>query len=264
MRLPWLPTDNTFPGNVTGAESVASMGTGALFAVEGPNEPSISTFTYNGFNSATTWQGVSQWQSGWYSAVRAAAPLNGVPVTTPTLTGPEPDNWGLQYLTVPAGPPTGVLAAAGLQYADWYNLHIYPMYEGHAQTIDPTGGDSFAQELSANFVWTYLHSFPGMTLPFVQSQHRIVTEFGYITGTPTAGGLIVDVPTQGKDILNALLNAWNEGYSAFCIYTLYPFGDGNEIYNGPGSPKASAMYIHNFTTPLKDAGQPPRRSPQAR
>jgi hypothetical protein len=120
IGLPWLPTDNTFPGNVTGAESVKNMGVGALYAVEGPNEPSISTFTYNGFNSATTWQGVSQWQSGWYAAVRQDINLNGVPVSTPTLVGAEPNNWGLQYLTTAAG----TLAATGLQYADIYNNHL--------------------------------------------------------------------------------------------------------------------------------------------
>jgi hypothetical protein len=260
IGLPWLPTDNTFPGNVAGAESVAAMGTGALFAVEGPNEPSISTFTYNGFNSATTWQGVSQWQSGWYSAVRADAPLNGVPVSTPTLVGAEPNNWGLQYLVVPAGPPAGVLAAAGLQYADIYNMHLYPMQQGtpSAQSIDLTAGDQFQAQQNADFVSTFAHGFAGSTSSFVNSQKRIITEFGYQTGTPTAGGIIVDVPTQGKDELNAFMNAWNEGYSAICIYTFYPFpigaGDGNEIFTGPGSPKASATYIHNFTTALKDAG----------
>jgi hypothetical protein len=62
--------------------------------------------------------------------VRSATPLNGVPVTTPTLVGAEPDNWGLQFLTVPAGPPTGELAAAGTQYADIYNFHLHPMFLG--------------------------------------------------------------------------------------------------------------------------------------
>jgi hypothetical protein len=103
-------------------------------------------------------------------------------------------------------------------------------------------------------VTTFGHSFAGSTLSFVQSKTRILSEFGYQLGTPTAGGTIVDVPTQGKDILNGFMNAWNEGFSAICVYTLYPFGDGNEIYNGPGSPKASATYIHNFTTVLKDTG----------
>jgi hypothetical protein len=256
IGLPWLPTDMTFTGNVSGAESVAALGIGALFAVEGPNEPSISTFTYNGFNSATTWQGVSQWQNGWYTAVRADSKLNGVPVSTPTLVGAEPNNWGLQYLTVPAGPPTGVLAAAGLQYADIFNFHLYPMQQGtpSAQSIDPTAGDQFAAQQNADFGTRYLHGFAGNTAAFINSKQRIITEFGYQTGTPTAGGIIVDVPTQGKDILNGFMNAWNEGFSAICVYTLYPFGDGYEIYNGPGSQKASATYIHNFTSVLQDAG----------
>jgi hypothetical protein len=259
IGLPWLPTDNTFPGNVTGAKSVLALGTGALFAVEGPNEPSISTFTYNGFPSGTDWHGVSQWQNGWFGAVHADATLSaaGIPVTTPTLVGAEPNNWGLQYLTVPAGPPAGVLAAAGLQYADWYNFHLYPMQQGtpSAQSIDPVAGDQFQAQQSADFVSTFAHGFAGSTSSFVNSQTRIISEFGYqvANGSPSAGGIIVDVPTQGKDILNGFMNAWNEGYSAICVYSLYAFGDGSEIYNGPGSPKASATYIHNFTT-LKDTG----------
>jgi hypothetical protein len=44
IGLPWLPTDITFPGNVNGAKQILAFGPGALFAVEGPNEPSISTF----------------------------------------------------------------------------------------------------------------------------------------------------------------------------------------------------------------------------
>jgi hypothetical protein len=84
----------TFTGNVSGA-SVLALGPGALFAVEGPNEPSISTFTYNTFNSATTWQGVSQWQNGWVGAVHGDATLSAasIPVTTPTLFSAHSTGW---------------------------------------------------------------------------------------------------------------------------------------------------------------------------
>jgi hypothetical protein len=108
IGLPWLPTDVTFPGNVNGAKQILAFGPGALYAVEGPNEPSISTFTYpDGVNSGNSWQGVAAWQSGWYAAVHADPTLSaaGIPVTTPTLVGAEPDNWGLQFLTVPTPQP---------------------------------------------------------------------------------------------------------------------------------------------------------------
>lgn len=266
IGLPWLPTDNTFAGNVTGAKSVLAMGPvngfPALFAVEGPNEPSISTFTYNGFNSATTWQGVSQWQNGWYLAMKADATVGtagaNIPVTTPTLVGAEATNWGLQYLVVPPGPPSGVLAAAGLQYADWFNFHLYPMLQGvpSAQWIDPTAGDQFNAQQNADFGTTYLHGFAGNTAAFINSNKRIITETNLMTvPAPSAGGTTVDKPTQGKNLLNGFMSAWNEGYSAFCIYTFYPFsGDGTEIFSGPGAPYSTAQYIHNFTTALKDTG----------
>jgi len=251
IGLPWNLTDNTIAGNVTGAESVAAMGPGALYAIEGPNEPNTCCiFTYNGFTSSATWQGVSQWQSQLYAAVRADSKLNGIPVTTPTLAGAEPDNWGLQYLTTAAG----TLAATGLQYADMYNLHIYPLIDGipSAQWIDPVKGDHFVNHENADFVSTYLHGFAGSSLSFVQSKPRIITE----TNLQTAGaGTIVDKATQGKDVLNGFMNAWNEGFSAYCIYTFYPFsGDGTEIFSGPGAPYVSAQYIHNFTTALLDTG----------
>jgi hypothetical protein len=46
------------------------------------------------------------------------------------LVGQELDNWGLQYLTVPAGPPAGENSAAGTVFADAFNMHLYPMYQG--------------------------------------------------------------------------------------------------------------------------------------
>jgi serralysin len=52
-------------------------------------------------------------------------------------------------------------------------------------------------------------------------------------------------PTQGKNILSGLMNAWSEGYVALCIYTFYDQGDGFGVLNGPGNPKLSGTYIHN-------------------
>ena len=51
------------------------------------------------------------------------------------------------------------------------------------------------------------------------------------------------------------MNAWGEGLIAFTIYTFYEQGDGFGLLTGPGAPKVSGTYMHNFTTPLKDTGQ---------
>jgi hypothetical protein len=91
-----------------------------------------------------------------------------------------------------------------------------------AQTIDPVLGDKFQYQLNADFVSTFAHGFAGSSASFVNSQKRIVTEFNLQTvPAPSAGGTTVDKPTQGKNILNGFMNAWNEGFSAICVYTFY-------------------------------------------
>jgi trimeric autotransporter adhesin len=172
----------------------------------------------------------------------------------PTLVGAEPDNWGLQYLTVPAGAPPGVLSPGGTKFADQYNMHLYPMYTTGASSIDPTRGDAFVDQLSGDFVTTYAHGSAGSTLAQATASNRGITEFGYPAVGGSPGSVNVDIPTQGKNILSGLMNAWTEGYVALCIYTFYEQGDGFGLLNGPGNPKLSATYMHNFTTPLKDAG----------
>ena len=105
------------------------------------------------------------------------------------------------------------------------------MRTGHCHTISP-GVDGIQGQLSADFSTTFSKGFAGTPIATVNATIRICTEFGYNLGTPTAGGIIVDVPTQGKNMLTGLMNAWSEGLSGFCVYTFYPFGDGNEIFNG--------------------------------
>jgi hypothetical protein len=141
------------------------------------------------------------------------------------LVGEEFDNYGLQYLTVPAGSPPGVLSAAGTVFGDAINLHIYPMYQGHAQTID-SAGDSLSGSLAGDFVSTYAHGFAGYTLAHATAKTRAITEFGYAAVGGSPGSVNVDVPTQGKCILNAIMNAWNEGYIALSVVRVFGTGSG--------------------------------------
>jgi hypothetical protein len=252
IGLPWPVTTPSISTNIGYAEGIAALGPGALFALEGPNEPGNFPFVYGGVNSSTSWSAVAGFQKDWYAAVKADTNLAGIPVWTPSLVGAELDNWGLQFLVVPTPPPAGMLSAAGTVFADALNMHVYPMYSGAAQSIDPVHGDYFVTQLTGDFVTTYAHGFAGYTLGQATAKIRAITEFGYpaIGGTPN--GVTVDVATQGKNILNGLMNAWNEGYIAFCIYTFYEQGDGFGLLTGPGNPKVSGTYVHNFTTPLKD------------
>jgi hypothetical protein len=50
------------------------------------------------------------------------------------------------------------------------------------------------------------------------------------------------------------MNAWSEGLIAFTIYTFYEQGDGFGLFTGPGAPKSSGTYLHNFVAPLLDTG----------
>jgi hypothetical protein len=236
IGLPWPPGDPSVPNNIGYAENIASIGPGAVCSGGAKRAGKLCLF-FNGVNTANSWSAVAGFQHDWYAAVKADPNLSGVPVWTPSLVGQELDNWGLQYLTVPAGPPAGENSAAGTVFADAFNMHLYPMYQGQAQTIDPTNGDSFVHVLAGDFVSTYAHGFAGYTLPVAQSFTRAITEFGYPATGGTAGGVTTDVPTQGKNILNGLMNAWGEGLIAFTIYTFYEQGDGFGFAHRPWGPE---------------------------
>jgi hypothetical protein len=260
IGLPWPVSDSVIADSITFADQVAAIGPGALFALEGPNEPAGFGFTYDGFGlsgGGSSWNGVAAWTSAWYTAVHADANLSGVPVWSASLIGAENGNYGMQYMTVPAGPPAGVLSAAGTKFADDYNMHLYPMFQGHAQTIDPSG-DAIVGQLTGDLVTTYANSYAGLTLTAAKALTRGITEFGYQATGGTPSGTTTDIPTAAKDILNGVMNAWNEGYAAICIYTFYEDaadgGPGFGLLNSPGNPNARGTYMHNFTTPLKDAG----------
>jgi hypothetical protein len=241
-----------------------AVGVGSFFALEGPNEPANFGFTYNGVpgGGGNSWASVAAWTHDWYTAVKADSLIgtsgSNVFVLSPSLIGGEVGNYGMQYCTVvPPGPPSGVLSAAGTQFADGYNMHLYPMFQGHAQTIDPAG-DAINGQLSGDLVSTFANHFPGLSLPAAQALTRGSTEFGYQVGTPSPSGTIVDIVTAGKCILNALLNLWSEGMISCVIYTFYEDapdgGAGFGLLNGPGNPKTSGVYLHNLTTILNDSG----------
>jgi hypothetical protein len=259
VGLPWPTGNSSISVNLAPMEQVAAFGANALYAIEGPNEPGENGFTYNGMTTGggASWAGVAAWQQAWYSAVKSTPSLSGVQVWSPSLVGEEFGNYGLQYLTIPAGPPHGELSPAGTVLADAENLHIYPMYQGHAQPVDQSA-DSFLTSLSGDFVTTYLNGYAGQTLAQAEGNPKGITEFGYAATGGTPNGFATDIPTQGKAIMNGFMNAYNEGFKLFSIYTFYEDapdgGAGFGLLNGPSNPKASGTYLHNFTTPLKDTG----------
>ena len=120
------PANTSVSANIIYAKRIANLGPGALYALEGPNEPSNFPLAYNGVSSgspSTTFVPVAQFQRDYYAAIKADSTLANVPVWSPTLIGEEPDNSGLQYLKVPTPLPSGVLMPAGTIFADVANMH---------------------------------------------------------------------------------------------------------------------------------------------
>jgi hypothetical protein len=254
-----VPANTVVATVISDIKKIFNMGPNALFAVEGPDEPGNNAFEFGGIATTASWSAVSAFQSAYYAAMKADSQMGtgaaNVPVWTPSLVGEELDNAGLQFGCVVPGGGGGSSTAGGTVFADVLNCHVYPMFDtSAAQTIDPIAGDAYYAQLGADFVSTYAHGFSGLTLAAAKALPHAVSEFGYgaVGGTP--GGATVDIPTQGKCILNGILNAWVDGYKALCVNTLYEIGGGFGLFSGPGTPTLSGQYLHNFITPLQDTG----------
>src|ERR1700739_4781763 len=82
---------------------------GALLAAEGPNEPNNFPVTYGGNTSGykSTFMPVALFQRDLYRTVKSDAKLQGIPIFQSSESGgSEPDNVGLQFLSIPAGAGT--------------------------------------------------------------------------------------------------------------------------------------------------------------
>src|SRR6202045_2581837 len=253
----------------------------AVFALEGPNEPGGFEFNYESYFSSTwtrscttgtgpTWQGVSDYMRDWYAQVKADPILGtsglNIPVWSQSLTGQQTDeandNWGNQYDVVPSG--TAALAAAGTHHFDRNTSHAYPMYQqrGNYVTTGTVGGshpgETFDQSLNYDYYNNSCPSCPSRS--YVKSILGGITETGY--STPEAGCTIgahancMPEVTAGKDLPNGLLNAYTEGFQAFCMYTLYEVGAGDRfgLFSAASTPRTHAVYFHNFITPIIDPG----------
>jgi hypothetical protein len=260
-HVPAQPQNASVSENIALAKRVAALGPDALFAIEGANEPKYFPLTYNGVSTGpaghpNTFVPVAQFQRDYYAAIKADSTLANVPVWSNTLIGTEPDNAGLQFLKIPTPAPSGVLLAAGTAFADVANIHLYPMWNQSAQSVDPLVGNMFKGILESDFVDTWEKHFEGYTADQARALPKVVSEFGYRASGGTPGGVTTDIPTQGKNILNGLMNAWAEGYTALTIYTLYDTSSepGFGLFWSPGAPRDSGKYLHNFVKALEDTG----------
>ena len=118
-----LPINGDIAASLAEYETLAAAG--ALLAAEGPNEPNNWHVTYKGATSSNkTSLPIARFQADLYAAVKADPKLAGIPVFhSSEAGGSEPDNCGLQFLTIPKG--AGALMPDGTKYADYANPHNY-------------------------------------------------------------------------------------------------------------------------------------------
>ena len=215
VRLSLLPISGNIVSSLSQYEQLAAAG--ALLAVEGPNEPNNFPVTYNGMkSSSTTSMPIAQFQRDLYAAVKADPKLSGIPVfASSEAGGSEPNNVGLQYLTIPGG--AGTLMPDGTKYADYANVHNY-VCGNLSSLIDNTAWG--AEDPTINGRWDgmyveYGHTwygagYNGYTTSQLAGLPKVTTETGWKTGArrPYRG-------STGKTLLESLprcIQAWLELY----------------------------------------------------
>ncbi|MET4046207.1 hypothetical protein ABIC03_007947, partial [Bradyrhizobium sp. RT6a] len=195
-----------------------------LFAIEGPNEVDIQTFSYNGSASLSS---AAAFQKALFAAVQADASLADVPVYNLTLSQPNSVNYS----------QVGNLSSS----ADYANIHAY-VWSGATPNQVLLNDMKIAQWAASG-------------LPV------IFTETGYdtMTSDPMSG---VDQTVQAKYTLDTLMDAFKNGVAQTFLYELFdeasdPNFTNKEahfgLFNNDGSPKLVATAIHNLTTILSDS-----------
>jgi len=200
-----------------------------------------------------------------YSAVKSNPTLSDYDVfSASTAAGSQPNNCGLQYLTIPTPLPSGVLLPAGTQYADFANMHNY-VCSGSPQLgvrdnqawnteepLDLAGWYTLYDEYG--HTW-WAPTFSGYNNTQLLTLPRVTTETGWYTvALGTGQAYPITETQQGKLFLNLYLAAYKRGWSATFIYMLHDDSVQGYwgLYHTDWSPKLSATYLHNMTTILAD------------
>ena len=217
----WASDTKHYPGVVNLPQFVSMLKSfvvahpGSVLAIEGPNEINFQPAEYYGGSSYTDQAAL---QKALYSAVRANAVFNGIPVYNLTI----------------GSTTTSQFEALGnlSSYADFGNEHAYsPNDQNPAGSLQ------------------YLLTFPEIDTPGLPV---VITETGYETDvTATYSG--VDQLVQAKLILDSLMDAFKAGVSKTYIYEL--IDEGGQyfgLFTAAGAPKQAAAALHNLTTIMAD------------
>ena len=250
-----LPINGNIAASISEYEQLAAAG--ALLAAEGPNEPNNWHVTYlSQTSSSTTSLPIAWFCRDLYSAVKADPKLAGIPVfASSEAGGSEPDNCGLQFLTIPSGAVT--LMPDGTIYADYANTHNYVVKNGQTSIVDNNAWN--AEDPTQKLGWdglyveyghTWSAGFDGYSTSQLLTLPRVTTETGWIT----VGTNSITEDQQGKLFLNLYLAAYKRGWSYTFIYMLRDDAVQGYwgLYHIDYTSKLSATYLHNLTTILAD------------
>ena len=277
--------------------STALATAGALLAMEGPNEPYYYAPGYN--NSPVIWQGqemsntsspywtpVADYQQYFYSQIKANSTLKSYPVWNISLGGWEPNDVGLQWLTIPSSPPDAATLTmpVGTVYADYANIHAYD-YNGafgiNGATAPSESGcaNTYYSTPYPNMMWNQdstdatletddcvfgiyfnngytVSGFQGYTTSQLATLPKVMTE----TGIPESGevggqgffSLAITDDQIGRYYLDLFLDGVKEGWAYTFLYELH---DGDQSYglvDANYNIRTQGTYLQNFTTILAD------------
>ena len=194
-----------------------------LSAIEGPNEVDVDpNFSWNG---QTGYAAEVSYQQALFAAVKADPLLSSLPVYNFTLAG-DPNGYNL----------LGNLSSVATDG----NAHIY-----YPAIYAPTMPMRYAL---------------GVVAPATLGIPTVITETNYATA-PTLGG--VSNPVQASYVMDLLMDATKQGVGKTFLYELLDdtpdpnftnLEDHWGLFNADGTPKPSAVALHNLTSILADGG----------
>ncbi|MEY4578217.1 MAG: hypothetical protein RL701_2920, partial [Pseudomonadota bacterium] len=234
----------------------------ALLAVEGPNEPQNNPVTYANQTSGwdSTFLPIAHFQRDLYAAVKAEPMLNTIPVfQTSGASGAQPDNVGLQYLTIPMA--LDIAMPAGTHYADFANTHNY-VYGNKNVLVDNVAWQASDRLLNADWDGLYAEygvtwrkQFRGLSTDELKRVPWVSTETGWTTSGRDNS---ITPEQQGRVYLDLYLSAFKQGVSYTFLYMLRddPVHGYWGLFDTTYAAKASGTYVHNLTTILADAAGP--------
>ena len=256
---------NTNDANIadTQAEYDYLAGCGAMLQAEGPNEPNNQPFYYEGnlCSGSTSFLPCAQYMQALYQMVKSDPALRNFPVVGISEVGAEPDDVGLQFLTIPSGADTEM--PAGTAFGDIANAHNYVQGNGSAgeflsdnqarlaESIQPGDWDAYGEYWGP----TWGKGYPGGSTG-QSSKPKVTTETGWnVMSTPN-----VSADAQGRLMTDVYLDGYQLGWSQTFIYLMFNepnnlgWGmfnlNGNEADAGNATP--AGRYVHNLTTILSD------------